>query len=279
MLRFLAGFTTLTALAMAAAAAWDRGETALDRALLVAMAVTICAGTHLLPALSRRRITWLLWTACLLGTIYGHLTFFTHAALRAGVVRAQHSEQVADAARQIETTREALASIKARPVATVAAELARTKTERRRQALMEELIEAKRAARLLDGLVGTTAAVPATRTAARADPVMSRLVVVTGSSEAGIALAVGIGFAILLELTGTFLWCEVFRQRHGQAPERINADARAHDSLDDLRDAVAAGLCRPTVAGIRVFLGCGQARALEMRRTLGALRPSSKRIS
>ena len=266
MLRLLAGFTTLTALAMAAAAAWDRGGTALDRALLVAMAVTICAGAHLLLALSRRRVAWLLWSACLLGTIYGHLTFFTHAALRAGVVRAQHSEQVADVARQIETTREALAGIKARPVGTVAAELSRTKSERRREALTEELGEAKRAARLLDGLVGTTAAVGETRRAELADPVMSRLAVVTGSSEAGIALAVGIGFAILLELTGAFLWVEALKPRAQSAQDRPDAGRR--DPLADLREAVAAGLCKPTVAGIRVFLGCGQARALEMRRAI-----------
>lgn len=266
MLHLLATFTTLTAVAMSAAAAWDRGGTALDRALLVAMAVTICAGAHLLLALSRRRVTWLLWAACLLGTIYGHLTFFTHAALRAGVVRAQHSEQVADVARQIDATREALASIKARPVATVAAELSRAKSERRREALRDELDEAKRSARLLDGLVGTTAEVGATRRAELADPVMSRLAVVTGSSEAGIALAVGIAFAILLELTGAFLWVEALKPREPSVPGHPEVAKR--DPLDALRDAVGAGLCKPTVASIRVFLGCGQARAIEMRRRL-----------
>lgn len=266
MLRLLATFTTLTAVAMSAAAAWDRGGTALDRALLVAMAVTICAGAHLLLALSRRRVTWLLWAACLLGTVYGHLTFFTHAALRAGVVRAQQSEQVADVTRQIDATREALASIRARPVATVAAELSRAKSERRREALRDELDEAKRSARLLDGLVGTTAEVGATRRAELADPVMSRLAVVTGSSEAGIALAVGIAFAILLELTGAFLWVEALKPREPLVPGRPEVAKR--DPLDALRDAVEVGLCKPTVASIRVFLGCGQARAIEMRRRL-----------
>jgi len=266
MLGLLAAFTTLTAVAMSATAAWDRGGTVLDRALLVAMAVTICAGAHLLLALSRRRVTWLLWSACLLGTIYGHLTFFTHAALRAGTVRAQQSAQVADVARQIDVAREALASIKARPVAIVAVELSRTKSERRRQALEAELTEAKRAARLLDGVVDTTAVVGATRTVERADPVMSRLAVVTGSSEASIGLAVGIAFAVLLELTGAFLWVEALKPRSPLEPD--HTEATKHDPLDALRDAVGAGLCKPTVAGIRVFLGCGQARAIEMRRAL-----------
>lgn len=273
-LKLLAAFMTLTAMGMAAVAAWDRGGTAVDRALLVAMAVTICAGTHLLPAISRRRIAWLIWSACLLGTIYGHLTFFTHTALRAGTVRAQQAAPVTDITRQIDATQAALAGISARPVATVARDLAYTKSERRRAVLQEELTEAKRAARLRDEMVGVTGAATSTRAAETSDPVMARLAVVTGSNEGSIALAVGIGFAILLELTGAFLWCEVFRRRDEPATERegcpeqeISAEG---DPLDDLRKAIDAGLCKPTVSSIRVFLGCGQARAMEMRRALAA---------
>jgi hypothetical protein len=112
-LKLLAAFMTLTAMGMAAVAAWDRGGTAVDRSLLVSMAVTICAGTHLLPALSRRRVAWLIWSACLLGTIYGHLTFFSHTALRAGTVRAQQAAPVTDITRQIDATQAALAGISA----------------------------------------------------------------------------------------------------------------------------------------------------------------------
>ncbi|MCX7148663.1 MAG: hypothetical protein NTY05_04520 [Rhodocyclales bacterium] len=254
---------------MTGVAAWDRGGTAVDRALLVTMAVTICAGAHLLPALSRRSVAWLLWIACLLATVYGHLTFFTHAGLRAGEVRAQQSVQVADVSRQIETMREALAGIKARPVATVAVEISRARTERRIEALQEELTEAKRAARLRDELVGATAAVTNGRAAGVGDPVMSRLAVVTGSNEASIALAVGIGFAILIELTGAFLWYEALRTPTSPAQGVAEpATPATVDPLDSLKDAVEAGLCKPTVASIRVFLGCGQGRAIEMRRAL-----------
>ncbi|MCK9382130.1 MAG: hypothetical protein M0P95_13850 [Sulfuritalea sp.] len=269
MLRLLATFTTLTAVAMSAAAAWDRGGTVLDRALLVAMAVTICAAAHLLPALSRRGVTWLLWIACLLATVYGHLTFFTHAGLRAGETRAQQSVEVADVSRQIETMREALAGINARPVATVAVDLSRARTERRIEALHEELTEAKRAARLRDELVGATASVTTGRAAGLADPVMARLAVVTGSNEASIALAVGIGFAILIELTGAFLWCEALKTANSPVQGVAEpATPATVDPLDSLKDAVEAGLCKPTVASIRVFLGCGQGRAIEMRRAL-----------
>lgn len=266
----LASIATLSAIAMTSVAAWDRGGTDVDRALLVTMAVTICAGAHLLPALSRRPVAWLLWTACLLATVYGHLTFFTHAGLRAGEVRAHQSMQVADVNRQIEAKREALAGIKARPVATVAADLSRARTERRIEALQNELTEAKRAARLQDELVGATAAVTAGRAAELGDPVMTRLAVVTGSNETSIGLAVGIGFAILIELTGAFLWFEAL-QAPATIPIRATVEQHAEakpDTLESLKEAVDTGLCKPTVSSIRVFLGCGQARAIEMRRAL-----------
>lgn len=265
----LAAATTVTAMAMAGVAAWDRGGTVLDRVLLVAMTACICALTHFLPALSRRPAAWLFWLVCLLGTIYGHLTFFTHAGLRAAEVRVQKSVGVVGAELQIEATREALAGIKARPVATVAREIAWTKNARRQEALREELAEAKRAARLRDGIVDATAGVSAVSMESRRDPVLVRLASVTGSSEASIALMVGIGFAILIELAGAFLWFEALR--NGDEPKSRHSEAPAvRDPIEDLKDAVAAGVCKPTVAGIRVFLGCGQARALEMRRTLAA---------
>lgn len=268
----LALIATLSAVAMTAVAAWDRGGTDIDKALLVCMAVTVCIGAHLLPALSRRPLSWLLWVACLLATVYGHLTFFTHAGLRAGEGRVQIAIQVADANRQIGAMREALAGIKARPVATVARDLGHARTEGRIAALREELAEAKRAARLQDELVAATAAVASNREAARGDPVEARLAVVTGSSAAGIGLAVGLSFAILIELTGAFLWYEALRVSAAKpiptAIQTAIATASEPDQLAALREAIAAGLCKPTVSSIRIFLGCGQSRAIEMRRAL-----------
>lgn len=66
----LATAITLTAMAMASVSAWDRGGTWVDRVLLVALSVVICAGTHLIPALSKRKLAWLLWAGCLLATVY-----------------------------------------------------------------------------------------------------------------------------------------------------------------------------------------------------------------
>lgn len=42
----------------------------------------------------------------------------------------------------------------------------------------------------------------------------------------------------------------------------------ADDPVTDLRQAIDAGRCKPTVAGIRSFLGCSQAKAMELRRAL-----------
>jgi hypothetical protein len=114
-------------------------------------------------------------------------------------------------------------------------------------------------------MMGTSTAV---RVAESGDPVISRLVEVTGSSEAGISLAVGISFAIILELMGSTLWYEALR--HKDEPVSAQSSLVGCDPVDDLKQAIEAGRCKPTVASIREFLGCGQARAIEMRRAVVA---------
>lgn len=303
----LATIVTATAILMATIAAVDRGGTQADMLTLVSISIAICTAAHLLPALSKRRVVWLLWSACLAGTVYGHLTFFTHATIRAGQVRASESATVQVLMEQIDTNRDAISGIRARPITTIARELSWTRSERRRLALEEELSEAKRAARLQDGMVTTAGAISQAKVAAQDDPVVARLVVVTGSSEAGISLAVGLLLSLLVELLGAFLWCEVLsappprprqhddrtaagggdsnslpsraglvvrtpihedlKEPHG--PARAGNIRKASEfSIPDLRRAIEAGECRPTVVGIRAFMACSQARALELRRAL-----------
>jgi hypothetical protein len=246
-----------------------------DRTLLVALAATVCACVHLLPALSRRRIVWPLWSACLIGALYGHLSFFTHAGLRAGQVRSLQSDAVADVTRQTEATRAALAAITARPLATVANELARARTDARREALQIELAESRRAAQLRDDLVRLATTTATDRVMAATDPVTALLAAVTGRSEEGIRLMVGILFSVTLELVGAFLWTEALRpSAHAVLAPDVSAlvDDTADDPLADLRRAISSGACKPTVAGIRSFMGCGQVRALALRRKLAAAR-------
>lgn len=278
----LAAIVTATAILMASIAALDRGGTQADMLTLVAISIAICTATHLLPALSKRPVVWLLWVACLLGAMYGHMTFFTHAAIRAGEARAQASVHAQGFADQVDVAREALARIKSRPVATIARDLSWTKSERRRAALEEELAEAKRAARLQDGIVSATGAIGQVQAEAVADPVLSRLAVVTGSSEAGVSVAVGVSLAILVELLGAFLWWEALsglqedkdgaeiQQSLQSTTGQSDPLAGVGDPVATLRGAVESGLCRPTVASIRVFMACSQARALELRRALVA---------
>jgi len=267
-------------MAMTAVAAWDRGGTAVDKALLMAMSIVIVLAVHLLLAMSRQPAAWLVWAGCLVCAIYGHLTFFTHASLRAGDIRAQQSALVVGTERQIKTTREAMAEIKARPVATVAAELAVTSDRRERAALREEIAEGRRTEALRDDLVRLSGVSTTAQVSGSSDPVTARLAEVTGYSESGVAVAIGITFSILIELIGALLWYEALRRTdegvtvtgteeiHTQPPVTDGVTHPVADHVTALQEAIQSGKCRKTVASIRKFLRCGQVRAMELRRTL-----------
>jgi hypothetical protein len=274
----LAIFVTTIAAAMAAMAAWDRGGTTLDKLLLVSMSVVIVLAVHLLPALSRRPAAWLVWAGCLLCAIYGHLTFLTHANLRAGDVRAQQSTLTVATERQIALAQESLANIKARPIAIVATELAASKSWRDRAALNVEIAEGKRAQKLRDEL-GRLSQVSATaQVIDSSDPVTARLSMASGISESAIIVVIGLTFSILLELVGALLWFEAVRQpvapvyRKSQPetlpiePHITGVTQRVTDDITAVTEAIRDGRCKGTVAGIREFLGCSQGKAMELRR-------------
>lgn len=275
-------FVTSTAASMTAIAAWDRGGTILDKALLVALSIVIILAVHLLPALSRRPSTWMIWIGCLFCAIYGHLTFLTHASLRAAETRAQQSVLTVGTERQIEATREALAGIKARPVAQVAAELAQESDRRVRAALREEIAEGRRAEALRDDLVRLSAISTTALVTGTTDPVTSHLAVVTGWSESTIMVIIGMLFSILLELIGALLWFEALRKDTKSLEKDVTLSLNVTksvthpvlhvvpvtDVITDLRTAISNGHCRVTVASIRQFMGCSQSRAMELRRIL-----------
>ncbi|WP_439889640.1 hypothetical protein ACS7SF_09970 [Ralstonia sp. 25C] len=74
-------------------------------------------------------------------------------------------------------------------------------------------------------------------------------------------------------------------QRHTEAAERhvphddpvtgLLTDASHDADVTQLAQAVAAGRVRPTVTGIRQFLGCSQARAIALRRQLAVRSPAA----
>ena len=303
-LKHVAAAVTLTAAGMAAAAAWERGGTLLDRVLLVSMSAIIVLAVHLLPALSHRWIAWPVWMGCLLCAMYGHLTFLIHAGLHAEENRAQHSALTVGTERQIEVTRESLARINARPVATVAAELAVTRYSRQRTALRAEIAEGRRAEALDDELVKLSGISTVARVTRENDPVTVRLAEVTGYSDGTLAVVIGMTFSVLIELVGALLWYEALRHtdrgesqswsiKTADVTESVTSPVEAVTGLIKTEDPVIAGTfavttelsgqvapvinaikigqCRPTVAGIRKYLGCSQARASELRRELAGM--------
>lgn len=297
----VAVFVTLTASCMAAVAAGERGGTVVDKALLASMSIVVVLAVHLIPALSRRWMAWPVWIGCLLCAIYGHLTFLVHAGLQANDNRSQQSILAVDTERQINMVRDALARIHARPVATVAAELAEAHGRRERAALRMEIAEGRRAEALQDELAKLYGVSTAAHATGANDPVTARIAKVTGCSEQGVTIVIGMTFSVLIELVGALLWYEALRRPHGGYPSfrtSVPSDRKAekHASAEAgqeevIRDeavtigmthatsavssqvtsvihAIKVGQCRPTVAGIREFLGCSQARASELRREL-----------
>lgn len=257
--RILAVFVTLTAAGMAAAAAWGRGGTDVERALIVALSVAVVLAVHLLPALNRHWAGWVLWVCCLLAAVFAHLVFFTQASVHAGDIRGQQSARFTGTVQQIEATQAALDGIRARPVAVIAAEVAATDSWRQRRALEIEIQEARRAAALRDAVLRLSAEAVAARVADSADTTTDRIAAATGATVGYISLSVGLFFAVLVELLGAYLWMLALRQHP-------DTESPPSDPVERLRRAVEAGEVRPTTSQIRAYLKCGQSRALAVRR-------------
>ena len=287
-LRIFAVFTTLTALLMAAIAAISRGGTFMEQILLVMLSMMMVLGVHLLPTISRRLSTWILWFGCFVCAIFGHLTFLTHSTLNAVETRTAQSAQLTGIQNQIALTRESLSAISARPVSIVAAELAQTRDWKLRPALRTELDQAKRAEALRADLVRLSASSTTVVTNA-GDPVMNRIAAVTGLSESVIGIGVGVVFSVILELVGALLWFEVFKTNPPSPTltdfmggsvtdsvmtgvttavtvQTITQVTETTDHVSRLKIAIESGDCRPTVAGIRAYLNCSQERAMNLRR-------------
>lgn len=278
MIRSLAIFVTLTASAMAAVAAWDRGGTMVDKTLLVSMSVVIVLAVHLLPAISRKPAAWAVWFFCLMTATYGHLTFLVHSHERAGQVRSVDSSQTVSIQQQIQLAEKALAEIKARPPAVVAAELAKEPDRRVRAALNVEFSESRKAAQLRDEILRLSSEKSDAEITGQTDPVTQKLASVLSVTEQSILVTVGLTFAVLVELIGSLLWVEALKGREGVTAQSNVVPAavtlNSNDDVTQLKLAVDSGKCKPTVAGIRTHLGCSTSRASVLRRALD-LHPQS----
>jgi hypothetical protein len=258
--QYLAIFVTLTACAIAATAAWQRAGTNWERGLLVFLSVAVCVGAHLLPAITRRKLGWLLWVLCLMATVYAHICFVTYAGQHANQLRGEMSILSTGTREQIDATRQALSAIKSRSVSVISAEIATTDNWRIRRALFDELKEARKAQSYRDDLIRLQGVAMDAKTTTGIDIVTGRIASVTGSSEASITLIISLILAVLLELFGALLWLEVLH------PSGMFEPARQSDPLKALRADVKAGKLKPTVKAIRLHLGCSQVRAMAVRK-------------
>ncbi|PHM20685.1 MAG: hypothetical protein CK604_07175 [Curvibacter sp. PD_MW3] len=289
------------AISMAISSAMQRATTDHDRVLLASLSVVIVMAVHLLPTLLRVRhplVLWPVWVLCLALAGFGHASWFYRAAESAAEARQAGSAAALAVAQQRLAIEQALGTIKARPVAAVAAQLARTTDPDRREVLALELSEARRAAGLRDRLVsvaGYTSDTPRTRST-------TGEYVGSTQSEAGgridIQLVMSVVAALLIEVLGALLWSaalsgddddeEATQPVREPAPTVVQQVVNAlvpimsgpgHDSgasggvvvvdeLADLRSAIARGECRSSVRGVMQYMGCGQKTASRLIRSL-----------
>lgn len=274
------------AIALAWASSMQRAADEHDRVLMACLSVVIALAVHMLPALRRRvhkLVLWPVWLLCVAMVGFGHASWFYLSAESAAEAREAGRAIVIAASRERAAIEQTLSTIKARPVATISAQLARTTDPDRRAALADELAEARRAAGLRDRLVlmsGDTSGTSQVHTST--------------VSSTDVTLVMSVVAALLLELLGALLWSVALAGLDG---DNDRAQARSEpvqdviqkvvnglapimawpaqasaievaDDLADLRAAVARGECRPSVRGIREYMGVGSARAAQIRQQL-----------
>jgi len=292
----LAVAATGTAVCMSVLAGWQRGGWLSERLVWVAVSVVLIGGAHLLPALCRsaplavRGVGTLLWLGCMAAASWGHTTFFLLSQSHAGEVR------VSAVSTASVPVHRALTDVMAER-ASVAADLAvadaqhcirncptlrvrRTSLTARLDALDAEAADVQRYQAIEDSNASH-------RDAARDDPVTARLATLRGVTGAPLELVTSLAFAAVLEGLACLLWWIALPQGASfvtdrrdpvsvvtaNVPDVTTADAPAAPVMTEpetevtkLRRDIEAGLVRPTVASIRQYLGCSQARAAALRK-------------
>ncbi|MBY0455481.1 MAG: hypothetical protein K2Q11_11475 [Burkholderiaceae bacterium] len=244
----LAMAITAVCTGMAGLSAAERASTTTDKAMLIGLAVTLVAGSHLLPALSRK--SWFVravFIACVVVTLYNHAYFFDGMKHRAGESRAQ----AVVATSHTLALQSELAAITARPMAVVAGELAQattrnanaqavlarcetttpgrctaatvavTTTVAKVNALKTEAVESARAADLRSQLANAASAHDTARAAVTADPVDAQIANMTGLSVGTVGMLSAVAQSLLLEVLGTLLWAAALPVAAGAAQQVV----------------------------------------------------------
>jgi hypothetical protein len=305
---FLAALSvTSLAISLSIASAGQRTTKPSDRELLAAVGVVIVLAVHLLPALLHRRqrfVMWPVWALCFCLAGYGHATWFYFNAESVEIER-QKADEVRQAgsaparamAQERTSIEQALSTIRARPVAIVAAQLSRTSVPERRESLALELAEAQRAAGLRDRLVVVSrGTLGSTVTKVETAGNLGKTWSVTGGRE-DITLVTSVVAALLVELLGALLWAAVLRDDANteNVAQSVSADALTveqqlvtdmaltssspvrpavklvDDELPNLRAAIARGDCKNNIRAIRKYVGCRMETAMHLKRALDAV--------
>lgn len=260
-----------------------------------------------------RAVGIVLWIGCMTATGYGHAVFFIMAQKHAGDVRAAVIPVVSAPSRNLAEIASDRAGILARLARVTerkcgdrcaAVRIERTTLSARLVALNVESAEVTRFQLALDRT-------DAERAAAKVDSVAG-LLVSLGIATRHVDLAVGMAFAIVIEGVACFCWllalqpaetaAKAVTTGHGvghglpvtrgtrismsvahggndAAGRQRATDLPAAEQVDNFARVLIAtrnGMLRGTVAEIRKYLGCSQAKAAVLRKQLAQLTQSSR---
>lgn len=302
----LAIAATGTAICLSVLAGWQRGGSLAERLVWVAMGVVLVASAHLLPAMVRealyrvRAVAGALWLASMLVACYGHATFFLLAQRHAGELRADSVPVTLEpAGRSLTAVMAERATVTGQLTAAQSQRCSRDcpRLEARRVTLAAKLEALEAEASDIRRSQSADDRTQERRDALAADPVTARVAALLGTTMARVDLLSGLVFAAVLEGVACLLWIVTLRSRrpvpavlpvttsvvasHAQEPDSdapavepvtpLPTGASRDPDVTQLAQAVAAGRVRSTVADIRRYLGCSQARAVALRRQLAEL--------
>lgn len=258
--------------------------------------------------ISARVVGAALWLGCMGAASYGHATFFLLSQFHAGELRVlavpvanipAHRELTAVMADRALVTAK-LAQVDARHCTRDCPtwQARRMSLAARLNALDAEATDVRRYQAIEDGNAGR-------RVTARDDPVTARLATLCGIADTRLDLFAGLAFAAVLEGMACLLWWVALipqvpessaSDRHGVAHDvtietaPVTTLARSPTAVQStvppvvpptvplpesdiarLRRDIESGAVKPTVAGIRNYFGCSQAKASALRRQLADL--------
>ncbi|MEI7297064.1 hypothetical protein WCQ02_33465 [Paraburkholderia tropica] len=218
---------TGTSIAITVLAGLERGASASERLILVAVGLSFLLGAHLTPAIAREAKTGVkvlafpVWLAALLSTSYTHSTFFLTAQQHSGDLRANAVSVPVLASDELAASRdtsgllrdkakieEAIAQSMQRKCADdCRALMTRRQTLRiRLDALNGQIEQAHRVERADDRRVAEREGALARREALRGDLVSTTISTWLGVPAAALNLWLGIFFGMLVEILASFCW-------------------------------------------------------------------------